>query len=91
MVKFHVWYSHDMVDCLDDLDAMLSVPRPSSSRKSFASYADDTTGLFLRASQLTILMKTTFTQGGGNNEVAEQIQTPSKEKGDTESTVSSQC
>ena len=91
MIKSHMWYSHDTVDRLDNLDAMHSVPRPSSSRKSFASYADDATGLFLHASQLTILMKTTFAQGGGKNEVVEQTQTSSKEKGDTESTVFSQC
>ena len=94
MTNFHLRCSHDMIDRLDDLDIMFSVPRPSSSRKTFAfyaSYTDDTTGLFLHVSQLTILMKTTFAQGSGKNETVEQMETPSKEKSDTESTISSQC
>ena len=80
-----------MIDRLDNLDVMLTVARPSSSRKSSASYTDNAMGSFLHNSQLTILMKTTFAQGGGKNEMVEQTQIPSKEKGDTESTVSSQC
>jgi len=92
MIKLHLpECSHDTIDRLDDLDAMLSVSRPSSSSKPFDPYTDDATGSSLHISQLTILMKTTFAQGGGNNETIEQTQTPSKEKADTESTVSSQC
>jgi hypothetical protein len=93
MTEFHLRRSHEyMIDCLDDLDAVLTVPRPGSSRKPpafCASYIDGATGLLIHVSQLTILMKTTFAQG--KNEMVEQIQTPSKEKDDTESTVSSQC
>ena len=80
-----------MTGHLDNLDVMLSVPRRSSSRKSLASYTYDAAGLFLRVSQLTILMKTTFVQDGGKNETVEQIVIPSKEKDDLESVVSSQC
>jgi len=92
MTKLHLQCSHDTIDDrLDDLDAMFSVPRPSSSRKPFDPYTDDATGSSLDISQLTILMKTTFAQGGGSNETIEKTQTPSKEKADTESNVSSQC
>lgn len=75
----------------DNLDVVLSVPRRGSSSKSLVSHANDTVGLFRRPSQLTILMRTTFGQDGGKNETVEQTQTPSKEKADAESTVSSQC
>lgn len=74
---------------LDDLDVVLSVPWSGSSRKSLAFYVDDATGLFRGALQLTILMKSDFPQDGGKNETVEQ--TLPKEKGDTESDVSSQC
>ena len=78
MVKLHLQYSHDTIGRLDDLDAMFSVSRPSSSRKPFDPYTDDVTDSFIHISQLTILMKTTFAQGGGSNETIEQMQTPSK-------------
>jgi len=80
------WHGH-----LDNLDAMFSVPWHGSSRKSLASYVDDTTGLFRGALQLTILMKSNFPQDSGKNETVEQTQTLPKEKGDQESDVSSQC
>jgi len=93
MIKLHLQYSHDTIGRLDDLDAMFSVSRPSSSRKPLDPYTDDVTDSFLYISQLTILMNTTFAQGGGSNETIEQTQIlPSKEKADTESTAtSSQC
>ena len=92
MVKLHLQYSHDTIGRLDDLDAMFSVSRPSSSRKPFDPYTDDVTDSFLHISQLTILMETTFAQSGGSSKTIEQTQTPSKEKADTESTAtSSQC
>ena len=75
----------------DNLDVVLSVPRRGSSSKPLVSHANDTAGLFRRPSQLTILMRTTFGQDGGKNETVEQTQTPSKEKADVDSTVSSQC
>lgn len=91
MTKFPLRVVSQHIDCLDDLDVMLSVPRSSGCRKSFASHTDDTVGLFLRALQLTMLMKTIFPQDSGKNETVEQMSTLSKEKGDTESIVSSQC
>jgi hypothetical protein len=68
---------------------MLSIPWCGSFRKPFSSYTRDAAGLYRYVLQLTILMKTTFAQEGRENETDEQ--TPSKEKGDTESTVSSEC
>ena len=92
MVKLHLQYSHDTIGRLDDLGAMFSVSRPSSSRKPFDPYAGGVTDSFLHISQLTILMETTFAQSGGSSKTIEQTQTPSKEKADTESTAtSSQC
>jgi len=83
-----------MNDRLDNLDAVLSTPRSSGSRKSLVSdpfHIGDAAGLFLRDLKLTILMKSTFAQDGGKNDVVEQVQTPLKEKGDIESVVSSEC
>ena len=92
MIKLHLRYSHDTIGRLDNLDAVFSVSRPSSSRKPFDPYTDDVTDSFPHISQLTVLMKTTFAQGGGSNDTIEETQTPSKEKADTESTAtSSQC
>jgi hypothetical protein len=74
---------------LDDLDVVLSVPGRGSSRKPFYSRTHDATGLSRCALQLTILMKSTFAQESGKSETDEQAQTPSKEKGDLESAISS--
>lgn len=76
---------------LDDLDVVFSVPWHGGSRKSLAFYVDDTAGLIRGALQLTILMKSNFPQDSGKNETVEQTQRLSKEKGDQESDVSSQC
>ena len=81
-------------DLLDYLDLVLPVSWCGSSRTSLASYtsyAYGAGGLFQRALQLTILMKSTFAQDDGKNETVEQTRTPSKEKGDLESVVSSEC
>lgn len=94
VTKSRLQFSDAMGDCLDDMDDVFSAPRTSSSRKSLTSDAfriDNAAGLFLCYLKLTILMKTTFPQDDGKNERVEQVQTPSKEKGDIESVVSSQC
>ena len=93
MTKSQPQDSHNAIDHSDDLDVLLSVPRASSSRKSLVLMLLTLMmrrAYFLRASQLTILMKSTFDKDDGKNDAVDQAQTPSKEK-DIESIISSQC